>query len=102
MQQLVRMFLPFLFVLPAQIALGCGVVAQAPLFHRVSLASEEDDLTVGDLHVTDLPTNIRSGDGGTEQYGNSIFIFQTAGLCIAHLSHLRQQPEIRVLPGPYF
>ena len=46
------------------------------------------DLTVGDLHVTNLPTNIRDWDGGTEQYGNSIFVFQTAGLCIAHLSHL--------------
>ncbi len=162
MQQLVRMLFPILFLLPAQHAFGCGVVAEAPYFHRVNLASEdaasvsvtflghasfliatpghvtavtdyngvnippfppdfatmnhahsthytdhpdpriphvlhgwrEDgtpaqiDLTVGDLHVTNLPTNIRSWDGGTEQYGNSIFIFQTAGLCIAHLSHL--------------
>ena len=46
------------------------------------------DLTVQDMHVTNLPTNIRAGDGGTERYGNSVFVFETGGLCIAHLSHL--------------
>jgi L-ascorbate metabolism protein UlaG (beta-lactamase superfamily) len=46
------------------------------------------DLRVGDMHIRNLPTNIRDWDGGTEYYGNSIFIFETAGLCIAHLSHL--------------
>ncbi|HEX3348261.1 MAG TPA: MBL fold metallo-hydrolase [Acetobacteraceae bacterium] len=46
------------------------------------------DLTVGDVHVRNLPTNIRDWNGGTEYYGNSIFVFETAGLCIAHLSHL--------------
>jgi L-ascorbate metabolism protein UlaG (beta-lactamase superfamily) len=46
------------------------------------------DLTVRDLHVANLPTNIRDGQGGTEVYGNSIFLFESAGLCIAHLSHL--------------
>jgi L-ascorbate metabolism protein UlaG (beta-lactamase superfamily) len=48
----------------------------------------EIDLTVGDLHVSNLPTNIRDWQGGTEMYGNSIFLFETAGVCIAHLSHL--------------
>jgi len=48
----------------------------------------EIDLTVGDLHVSNLPTNIRDGQVGTEMYGNSIFLFESAGLCIAHLSHL--------------
>src|SRR6185312_15561333 len=46
------------------------------------------DLTVGDLHVANLPTNIRDWQGGTEVYGNSIFLFEAAGVCIAHLSHL--------------
>jgi L-ascorbate metabolism protein UlaG (beta-lactamase superfamily) len=46
------------------------------------------DLTVGDMHVANLPTNIRDWQGGTEVYGNSIFLFESAGLCIAHLSHL--------------
>lgn len=51
------------------------------------------DLVVRDMHVTNLPTNIRDWDGGTELYGNSIFIFETAGLCIAHLSHLHHLLE---------
>jgi L-ascorbate metabolism protein UlaG (beta-lactamase superfamily) len=53
------------------------------------------DLTVGDMHVTNLPTNIRTWDGGTELYGNSIFVFETAGLCIAHLSHLHHLLEAK-------
>jgi L-ascorbate metabolism protein UlaG (beta-lactamase superfamily) len=46
------------------------------------------DLAVGDMHVSNLPTNIRDWQGGTETYGNSVFLFETAGVCIAHLSHL--------------
>jgi len=46
------------------------------------------DLVVRDMRVTNLPTNLRSWGGGTEINGNSIFIFETAGLCIAHLGHL--------------
>jgi L-ascorbate metabolism protein UlaG (beta-lactamase superfamily) len=33
-------------------------------------------------------TNIRDWGGGTERDGNSIFVFHTADLCIAHLGHL--------------
>jgi L-ascorbate metabolism protein UlaG (beta-lactamase superfamily) len=51
------------------------------------------DLTVRDMHVTNLPTNIRAIGGGTELYGNSIFVFETGGLCIAHLSHLHHRLE---------
>ncbi len=46
------------------------------------------DVRVGDLHVTNLPTNIRDWNGGTEVNGNSVFIFESAGLCVAHLGHL--------------
>ncbi|HXZ00052.1 MAG TPA: MBL fold metallo-hydrolase [Stellaceae bacterium] len=45
------------------------------------------DLTEGDVHIRNVPTNIRDGTG-TEFGGNSIFVFETADLCIAHLSHL--------------
>lgn len=48
----------------------------------------EHDLRVGDLRVRNLPTNIRAGAGATEYYGNSVFVFEAAGLCIAHLGHL--------------
>ena len=51
------------------------------------------DLTVQDMHVTNLPTNIRTWEGETERYGNSIFVFETGGLCIAHLSHLHHLLE---------
>ena len=45
------------------------------------------DLKLKDLHVWNLPTNVRSV-GGTRYNGNSIFVFETVGLCIAHLGHL--------------
>ena len=47
------------------------------------------DVTVRDVRVRNVPTNIRSWiDGGTERHGNSIFIFEIATLCIGHLGHL--------------
>jgi L-ascorbate metabolism protein UlaG (beta-lactamase superfamily) len=48
------------------------------------------DLKYRDVRVRNVPTNIRSfyGSASTERHGNSIFIFETANLCIAHLGHL--------------
>jgi L-ascorbate metabolism protein UlaG (beta-lactamase superfamily) len=46
------------------------------------------DLTYRDVRVRNVPTNIRTWEGGTERHGNSIFIFEVANLCIAHLGHL--------------
>jgi L-ascorbate metabolism protein UlaG (beta-lactamase superfamily) len=46
------------------------------------------DLKYRDVRVRNVPTNIRDGAGGTERYGNSIFVFEIANLCIAHLGHL--------------
>jgi L-ascorbate metabolism protein UlaG (beta-lactamase superfamily) len=40
-----------------------------------------------DLYVFNVPTNVRDY-AGTRYNGNSIFVFSTAGLCIAHLGHL--------------
>lgn len=46
-------------------------------------------LTVGDLLVRNVSTDIRSGFGTEDvPLGNSIFVFETAGLCIGHLGHL--------------
>src|SRR3981081_1995067 len=45
-------------------------------------------ITFQDVRVRNVPTNIRSWSGGTERHGNSIFIFEIANLCIAHLGHL--------------
>src|SRR5581483_1014918 len=46
------------------------------------------DVQYKDVRVRNVPTNIRTFDGGTERHGNSIFVFEIANLCIAHLGHL--------------
>ena len=47
--------------------------------------------TSGDLHIRNVTTDLRGpfGEGGRLD-GNSIFLFEVAGLCIAHLGHLHQ------------
>jgi L-ascorbate metabolism protein UlaG (beta-lactamase superfamily) len=50
------------------------------------------DVTLRDMHVWNVPTNIRSWlDGQIHINGNSIFIFEVGDLCIAHLGHLHQR-----------
>lgn len=46
------------------------------------------NLQVQDVHVRNVPTNIRDWSGGTDRHGNSVFIFEVGSLCIAHLGHL--------------
>ena len=46
------------------------------------------DLVVGDVRIRNVATNIRDWNGGYIPYGNSIFIFELAGLCLGHLGHL--------------
>lgn len=46
------------------------------------------DITVDDVRVRNVPTNIRSYSGSTDVWGNSIFVFEVANLCIGHLGHL--------------
>jgi len=60
------------------------------------------DVTFGDMHIHNVPTNIRDFVGGTEFAGNSIFVFDVADLCIAHLSHLHHTltPEHLAELGP--
>ena len=40
-----------------------------------------------DVRIRNVPTNVREL-GGTRYNGNSIFVFEIADLCIAHLGHL--------------
>ena len=40
------------------------------------------------MRVRNVATNIRDWAGGAIAYGNSIFIFEVAGMCIGHLGHL--------------
>jgi len=58
---------------------GWGPSPEQPVRH---------DIQVGDVRVRNVPTNIRTWSGGTERHGNSIFVFEIANLCIAHLGHL--------------
>lgn len=47
------------------------------------------DRQFGDLRVRNVVTNIRQwGGDSTIMQGNSIFVFEAADLCIAHLGHL--------------
>jgi L-ascorbate metabolism protein UlaG (beta-lactamase superfamily) len=48
----------------------------------------DHDLQLQDVRVRSVATNIRDYAGGTQRHGNSIFIFEVANLCIAHLGHL--------------
>ena len=57
----------------------------------------EHDLKVGDVHVRNIPTNIRDWSGGTREFGNSVFVFEIAGLCIAHLGHLHHTLTVQQL-----
>jgi L-ascorbate metabolism protein UlaG (beta-lactamase superfamily) len=43
---------------------------------------------VGDVYIRNVVSDIRNWGGGIEENGNSIFIFEVAGLCIGHLGHL--------------
>jgi L-ascorbate metabolism protein UlaG (beta-lactamase superfamily) len=49
------------------------------------------DVTVEDVRIRNVVTNIRDWSGGTEYDGNSMFVFEAAGLCVAHLGHLHHE-----------
>jgi L-ascorbate metabolism protein UlaG (beta-lactamase superfamily) len=51
-------------------------------------------LDLGSMLVRNVPTDTRGPFGeGARKDGNSIFIFEAAGLCIGHLGHLHQIPS---------
>ncbi|HEU0221540.1 MAG TPA: MBL fold metallo-hydrolase [Paracoccaceae bacterium] len=62
---------------------GWGPSPEAPADHYLEL---------DDVIIRNVPTDIR-GYGGAEVNGNSIFIFEVAGLCIGHLGHLHHVPS---------
>jgi L-ascorbate metabolism protein UlaG (beta-lactamase superfamily) len=54
------------------------------------------NLRVGDVHIRNVTTDIRryysdEASGPMIKDGNSIFIFEVAGLCIGHLGHLHHK-----------
>lgn len=52
----------------------------------------EHYLDLGEMLVRNVPTDVR-GMGGVRPNGNSIFVFEAAGLCIGHLGHLHHVPS---------
>ncbi len=54
-----------------------------PAYHRLEL---------GEMLVRNVTTDLR-GEFGSIKDGNSIFIFEVAGLCIGHLGHLHYEPN---------
>lgn len=54
-------------------------------------APARHDVTVDDVWIRNVTTNIRGGfgmSGDLQRDMNSIFVFEVSGLCIAHLGHL--------------
>ena len=51
----------------------------------------EHRVVIGDAYIRNVSTDIRSWGGAFEPQGNSIFIFEVAGLCIGHLGHLHHE-----------
>lgn len=52
----------------------------------------EHFLDLGEMLVRNVSTDVRSAFGGSVEDGNSIFVFEVAGLCIGHLGHLHHEP----------
>lgn len=50
-------------------------------------------LDLGEMLVRNVPTDTRDRAGGVRVNGNSIFVFESAGLCIGHLGHLHHMPD---------
>lgn len=50
-------------------------------------------IELNDLIIRNVTTDIRGGGAGRIENGNSIFIFEVAGLCIGHLGHLHHEPS---------
>jgi L-ascorbate metabolism protein UlaG (beta-lactamase superfamily) len=57
-------------------------------------AAAEHRLDLGEMIVRNVTTDVRDRfGGGVRADGNSIFVFEVAGLCIGHLGHLHQVPS---------
>jgi len=55
---------------------------------------QDHHLDLGDMLIRNVHTDTRGGSGGRRENGNSIFVFEVAGLCIGHLGHLHHEPTL--------
>lgn len=51
----------------------------------------EHDVTIKDMRIRNVVTNLRGWGGDTDYRGNSIFVFEASLLCVAHLGHLHHE-----------
>lgn len=51
----------------------------------------EHDVTIKDMRIRNVVTNLRDWGGGTDYHGNSVFVFEASLLCVAHLGHLHHE-----------
>ncbi|MGB8624102.1 MAG: MBL fold metallo-hydrolase [Paracoccaceae bacterium] len=57
-------------------------------------AAADHHLDLGEMMIRNVPTDVRGyGSGVVRKNGNSIFVFEVAGLCIGHLGHLHHEPD---------
>ncbi len=49
------------------------------------------DVTVKDMRIRNVVTNLRDWNGGTDLRGNSMFVFEASLLCVVHLGHLHHE-----------
>ncbi|QFT59141.1 hypothetical protein FIU94_09920 [Sulfitobacter sp. THAF37] len=52
----------------------------------------DHEVDLGEVLIRNVSTDIRSQFSEVEPQGNSIFVFEMAGLCIGHLGHLHHEP----------
>jgi L-ascorbate metabolism protein UlaG (beta-lactamase superfamily) len=65
-----------------------------PGWSDTSAEGAQHRLDLGEMLVRNVPTDTRGPFGeGARSNGNSIFVFEVAGLCIGHLGHLHHIPD---------
>lgn len=52
----------------------------------------DHEVDLGEVLIRNVSTDIRAAFAGVEPEGNSIFVFEMAGLCVGHLGHLHHEP----------
>jgi L-ascorbate metabolism protein UlaG (beta-lactamase superfamily) len=70
-----------------------SIIHVLPGWNTRGVGPAQHDVTLQDMRVRNVPTNIRSWAGATDFDGNSIFVFEIGELCIVHLGHLHHTLE---------
>ncbi|HKL69822.1 MBL fold metallo-hydrolase [Salibaculum sp.] len=53
----------------------------------------DHELDLGEMLIRNVHTDVRSNGPTVRENGNSIFVFEVAGLCVGHLGHLHHEPD---------